>query len=50
MKKNVYVPPVTDIVHLEGRECILDLSNFGDPGNAGAGFGDGNDIDIPDLF
>lgn len=50
MNKNVYVPPVADIVRLEGRDRILELSNFGDPGEPGTGFGDGDIIDIPILF
>jgi len=45
-----YLPPMTDVVLLQGRECILDLSNYGTPGQAGASFGNGNIIDYPESF
>lgn len=45
-----YLPPETETVLLQGRETILDLSNYGLTGQAGAGFGDSNIIEDPNFF
>ena len=45
-----YLPPASDVVLLQGREPILDLSQFGEDNAAGIGFGSGNTIDYPITF
>lgn len=48
--RKTYLPPVTDVVELHPREHILDLSNYGAPGEPGNGFEGGNIIDNPIYF
>ena len=40
-----YLPPVADVLVLHAREHILNLSNYGAPGQPGNGFGNGNIIE-----
>lgn len=50
VQRTSYLPPVTEIIRLQGREHILNLSNYGNTDSPGSGFGDGDIIDIPDIF
>ena len=45
-----YQTPETDIIVLQGRDHILELSNYGTPGQPGSGFEGGNTIDNPIFF
>ena len=40
MKYQPYKAPEAELVMLYLRQNVLDLSNFGNPGQAGDGFGD----------
>ena len=39
-----YVPPVSETIVLQGRECILELSNYGQNNEPGQGFDPGSII------
>lgn len=45
-----YLPPIADVLVLHAREYILNLSNYGAPGQPGNGFGNGNIIENPNSF
>ena len=47
-KLSQYAPPEVVVVRLQSRECILDLSRFGDENAPGQNFGDDNIIDYGD--
>ena len=49
-QKLFYTSPCTECVLLQPEQRILDLSSFGNSGEPGTGFGNGDIIDIPDLF
>lgn len=50
MKFQPYKAPETELVMFYLRQNVLDLSNFGNPGQAGDGFGDDTIIDITTDF
>lgn len=49
-QKLFYTSPCTECVLLQMEQRILDLSSFGNAGEAGTGFGEGDIIDNPILF
>lgn len=49
-KASLYIPPVAEVIRLQGQEHLLQLSNYGDPGSAGSDFGPGDILDNPILF
>lgn len=50
MQLQQYQVPEAELVMLYLRQNVLDLSNFGNPGQAGDGFGDDTIIDITTDF
>ena len=50
MQLQQYQAPEAELIMLCLRRNILDLSNFGNPGQAGDGFGDDTIIDITTDF
>lgn len=44
-----YVAPQAELIMFQPRKNFLDLSNYGDSGQPGGGFDDGNIIDFPDF-
>ena len=49
-EKLTYTAPGMQTLSLELQRRILELSNYGQQGEAGTGFDSGNIIDVPDLF
>ena len=50
LKRVLYLPPVAETIRLQGREHILNLSNYGQDNTPGSDFEDDDIIDIEDLF
>lgn len=50
MQMQPYLVPEVEVVMLQLGRAILELSNYGGPGAAGSGFGEGNTIDNPIIF
>lgn len=45
MRKDTnYIPPMTEVIQLVGKDHLLQLSNYGSPGQAGSDFGSGDII------
>ena len=45
-----YLVPEVDVVMLQPGQTLLNLSNYGDPGAPGSGYGGGNIIPIDPSF
>ena len=50
MQLQSYLEPEVEVVMLQPDRAILELSNYGDSGAQGSGFGEGNIIDNPIFF
>lgn len=49
MQFSTYTAPEVDVIMLQPGQNLLVLSDYGDTGQAGGGFGDGDIIDVPDF-
>lgn len=48
--QTLYLAPQAEVILLQGREQIMNLSNYGAPGQAGNNFSGDQVIDVLDSF